>query len=70
MLDALLSVVSSFDIISLRKRKREIESWLFNFKCLLIFLTVSVLGPFLTVSCGGLQCMIVAFPGYSHLVFL
>ena len=32
-------------------------------------MTVSVLCLFLTVPCLGLQCVIVVFPGHSHLLF-
>ena len=39
---------------------------------LIVFLclvTVNVLWPFLTVPWFGLECVVVVFPGYTHLLF-
>ena len=33
-------------------------------------MVVNALSPFLTVPWVGLQCVIVAFPGHTHLLFL
>ena len=55
---AVLCVISSFAIISLRKREQV---------ALLYFVTVRVLCPFSTVLWFGLQCVIMTFPGHTHL---
>ena len=36
----------------------------------LLFVTVSVLWPFLMVPLVGLQCVIVVFPDHTHLLFI
>ena len=63
---AVLSVLSSFSIISLCKR--ELVALLCLLSC--FFLTVFVLCLFLMVPRVGLWSMIVAFPGHMHLPFL
>ena len=62
---ALLCVLSSFAIILKRKRKL-IALQLLSLRCIV---TVNILWLFLTVPWVGLQCVIVAFPGYTHLLF-
>ena len=57
-------LVSSLAIISLGKK----ESWLLYFNCLLMAFD-GVLCLFLVVLYVGLQCMIVALPSYTHLLF-
>ena len=54
---ALLSVISSFAIISFGKRG-QVE--------LLCHLTISGLCLFLVVPWVGLQCVILEFPGHTH----
>ena len=54
--------VSSFATISLEKK----ENWLIALYC---HLTFSVLRLFLAVLWVGLQCVIVAFPSHTHLLF-
>ena len=62
---ALLCVHSSFAIIL--KRMRKLVAWLLlSYRCTI---TINVLWLFLTVPCVGLQCVIVVFPGYTHLLF-
>ena len=62
---ALLCVFSSFAIIL--KRKRELVALLLlSDGCLA---TVNVLWLFLTVLWVSLQCVIVAFPDHTHLLF-
>ena len=61
----LLYVHSSFAIIFTRKREL-VAVLLLSFGCLV---TVNVLWLFLTVSCGGLQCVSVVFPDQTYLVF-
>ena len=56
-----LSIVLCFAIISLGKR--DLVAFLYN-------VTVVVLCLFLTVPWIGLQCVIAAFPGDIHLLFL
>ena len=56
-----LSVVSSFEIISMRKR--ELVAFLYH-------VTVSILCLFLTVPWVGMQCVIVVFPGHTHFFML
>ena len=46
-------------------RKRELVAILYSF---LLLLCVCVLRLFLTAPWVGLQCVIVAFPGHSHLL--
>ena len=58
------NLVFSFAIISLGKK----ESWLLYFNCLLMAFD-SVLCLFLAVLWVGLQCVIVAFPNHTHLLF-
>ena len=58
-------LVSSFAIISLGKK----DSCLLYFNCLLMPFDSSVLCLFLTVLWVGLQCVIVAFPSHTHLIF-
>ena len=63
---AVLIVLSSFAIISLRKRER--ESWLLYLKlssCCLV--SVNVLCLFLMVPWVGLHFVTVTFPGHTHL---
>ena len=60
---ALLCVHSSFAIILRRKRKL-VALLLLSYGCLVI---VNVLWPFLTVPWVGLQHVIVAFPGHTHI---
>ena len=59
---AVLCAVSSFAIILMKKR--ELVALLVTSLCLV---NVSVLWLFLTVPWVGLQCVIVAFPGHTHL---
>ena len=60
------SVFSSFEIISLRKRDRNC--------CFTLFCSCHVLCSFLcfvlVVPRAGMQCVIVAFPGHTHLFFV
>ena len=56
---AVLSVISSFAIISLGRR----EKWLLK-NCFLCHGTVSAMCLFLAVQWVGLQCVIVVFPGH------
>ena len=58
---AVLCVLSSFVIISLGKR--ELVALLYS------HVVVVALCLFLTVPWVGLQCVIVAFPGHTHLLF-
>ena len=61
-----LSVLSSFEIIS--PRKRELVALLYLFpRC---HVAVSVLCLFLTVPWVGLQCVSVAFLGHTYFFFL
>ena len=58
---AVLSVISSFAIISLGKRER--EKWLLK-NCFLCHGTFSAMCLFLAVQWVGLQGVIVVFPGH------
>ena len=62
---ALLYVHSSSTIIFTRKREL-VALLLLSFGSLF---TVNALWLFLTVSWGGLQCVIVVFPDQTHLLF-
>ena len=62
---ALFCVLSSFAIISIRKRELVVLLCLFSL-CLVI---VVVQWLFLTVPWVGLQCVIVVFPDHTHLLF-
>ena len=62
---ALLSGLSTFSIIL--TRKRELITLLLLSSCCIV--TVSVLWLFLTIPLDGLQCVIVVFPGRTHLLF-
>ena len=62
---ALLCVHSSFAIIFKGKRKLFALLVLSN-RCIV---TEHVLWLFLTVSCVGLQCVILLFPDHTHLLF-
>ena len=64
--NAVLRVLSSLAIISLRKR--ELAALLKLCSCYQV--VVSVLCFFTTVEWAGLQCVIVTFPGHPHLLFL
>ena len=55
---AVLSILSIFVVISLRRR--EVIALLY---CVLIVMAVSVMRLLLTLPWAGLQCVIVAFPG-------
>ena len=59
---AVLIAISSVEIILMKKR--ELVALLVTSLCLV---NVSVLWLFLTVPWVGLQCVIVAFPGHTHL---
>ena len=62
---ALLCVHSSFEIIL--KRKRKLVTWVsLSYRCIV---TVNALWLLLTVPLVGLQCVIVVFPYYIHLLF-
>ena len=61
----LLCVHSSFAIVL--KRERELVTLLLlSYRCTV---TITVLWLFLTVSCVGLQFVIVVFPDHTHLLF-
>ena len=62
---ALLYVLSNFVIILTRKREL-VALLLLSFGCLV---TVNVLWLFLTVPWVGMQCVLVVFPGHTHLFF-
>ena len=62
---ALLCVHSSFAIILKRKRKL-VALLLLSYRCIV---TINVLWFFLGVPWVGLQCAIVVFPDYTHLIF-
>ena len=64
VLECNICVLSSFAIILTRKRDLAVLRLLF-FGCLF---TVKVLCLFLTVSCAGLQCVIMVFPDQTHFV--
>ena len=59
---AVLTVLSSFAIILLRKSELVVLLWL----SLLCQVDESVLCLFLTVPWVGLRCVIKAFPGHTH----
>ena len=62
---ASLCVHSSFAIIL--KRKRKLGSLLLlSYGCVV---TINALWLFLTVSCFGLQCVVVVFPDHTHSLF-
>ena len=63
---ALLCVHSSFAIILKRKGKL-VALLLLSYRCIV---TINVQWVFLTVLWVGLQCMIVAFPDHTHLLFV
>ena len=63
---ALLCVHSSFAIILNRKRKL-VDLLLLSYKCIV---TIDVMWLFFTVPLGGLRCVIVTFPDYTHLLFV
>ena len=60
----LLCVLSSFAII-LKRKGELVDLLLLSYVCCL---TVNILWLFLTVPYVGLQCAIVVFPGYTHLL--
>ena len=62
---ALLCVLSSFAII-LKRTRELVVLLLLSYGCLV---SVNVLWLFLTVMWVGLQCVIVVFPGHTHLPF-
>ena len=62
---ALLCINSRFAIILKRKRKL-VALLLLSYKCIV---TLNVLWLFFTVPWVGLQCVIVVFPDYTHLLF-
>ena len=62
---AILCVNSSFAIIL--KRKRKLDSLLLlSYGCVV---TINALWLFLTVSCVGLQCVVVVFPDHTQSLF-
>ena len=63
---AFFCVLSSFTIILKRKRKL-VSLLLLSYRCLA---TVDVLWLFLTVPLAGLQCVLVVFPDYTHLLLI
>ena len=62
---ALHCVHSSFAIILKRKRKL-VALLLLYYRCIV---TINCIWLFLTVSCVGLQCVIVVFPDHTNLLF-
>ena len=62
----LIRLTSSFAIIMKRKRK-PIALQLLSYRCID---TINVLWLFLTVPWVGLQCVIVVFTDYTHLILL
>ena len=56
---------SSFAFILKRKRKL-VALLILSYKCII---TINGLFLFLTVSCVGVQCVIVVFPDHTHLLF-
>ena len=65
MFSPVLSVLSSFAIISLGEGELVVLLELSS-PC---YVAVSVLCLFLTVMWVGLQCVIVTFPGHTHLLY-
>ena len=65
---ALLCVHSNFAIIlNMLKRKRMLVALpLLSYRCIV---TINVLWPFLMVPWVGTQCVIVAFPNHTNLLF-
>ena len=63
---ALLCVHSSCALILKRKRKL-VALLLLSYRCIV---TVNGLWLFLMVPLVGLQCVIVVFPGHTHLLFI
>ena len=62
----LIRITLCFAIIMMRKRKL-VAMLVLSFGCLI---TVYVLWHFITVPWVGLQCRIVVFPYYTHLLFV
>ena len=62
---ALLCVHSSFGII-LKKKRKLVVLLLLSYRCII---TINVLRHFFTVPWVGLQCVLVVFPGHTHLPF-
>ena len=63
---ALLFVHSCFAILLKRKRNL-VALLLLSYRCIV---TINVLWLFLTVPWAGLQCVIVAYPGHTHLLLV
>ena len=63
---ALLCVHSRFAIIFKRKRKL-VALLLLSYSCIV---TINALWIFLSVSCVGLQCVVVVFLEHTHLYFV
>ena len=63
---ALLCVYSSFAIILKRKRKL-VALLLLSYRCIV---AINVMWLFLTAPWIGLQCVIVAFPNHTRLLFV
>ena len=61
----LLCVYSSFAIIIKRKRKL-VALLLLSYRCIV---TINVLWLFLAMTWAGMQCVIVAFPDHTHVLF-
>ena len=61
----LLCVHSSFAIIIKRKRKL-VALLLLSYRCIV---TINVLWLFLAMTWVGMQCVIVAFPDHTHVLF-
>ena len=61
----LLCVYPSFAIIMKRKRKL-VALLLLSYRCIV---TINVLWLFLAMPWVGMQCVIVAFPDHTHLLF-
>ena len=61
------SPVDYFSFANILKRKRSLVALLLlSYRCIV---TINVLWLFLMVPWVGMQCMIVVFPGHTHLLF-
>ena len=61
------SAVDYFSFANILKRKRNLVALLLlSYRCIV---TINVLWLFLTVPWVGMQCMIMVFPGHTHLLF-
>ena len=64
---ALLCVLSSF-AINLKRNRELVVLLLLSYGCI-VTCAINVLWLFLTVPWIGLQCVIMVFPGHTHLLF-